>query len=214
MTMKIYSEPSGVMLGQSEDFTHPPLCGLSRAIRAENNGAGVLIPMDKIECNCIGMLTGKYENMHDISRRIWDTEAISPTLTAICGGNQETKITEMGHGVVYTIDEQNQTVSDNGVVGCLTTDGSSPKHNNRVAYNYRIRKLTERECFRLMGVKDEDYNKIKPNQSKSSLYHLAGDSIVTTCLMAIFGALVEVDYQSKITELATALNNAHTANDK
>ena len=24
MAMKIYSEPSGVMLGQSEDFTHPP----------------------------------------------------------------------------------------------------------------------------------------------------------------------------------------------
>lgn len=161
MEMKIYSEPSGVTLGQSEDF---------------------------------------------------DTSC--PISTAICGGNQETKIAEMGHGVVYTIDEQNQTVSDNGVVGCLTTDGSSPKHNNRVAYNYRIRKLTERECFRLMGVKDEDYNKIKPNQSKSSLYHLAGDSIVTTCLMAIFGALVEVDYQSKITELETALNNAQTANNK
>lgn len=170
--------------------------------------------MDKIKCNCIGMLTGKYENMHDIGRRIWDTEAISPILTAVCGGNQETKIAVMEHDVVYTIDEQNQTVSDNGVVGCQTTDGSSPKHNNRVAYNYRIRKLTERECFRLMGVKDEDYNKIKPNQSKSSLYHLAGDSIVTTCLMAIFGALTDVDYKSKITELETALNDAHTANDK
>ena len=243
--------------------------------------------MDKIECNCIGMLKGKYENMHDINRRIWDTEAISPTLTAICGGNQEVKIIEdfyrareprvyeevapslraerEGLNVVepnrfylqafetlnyneckkgdtidaynqstnksgvsptattrpegfktaiLVVDEQNQTISDNGVVGCQTTDGSSPKHNNRVAYNYRIRKLTERECFRLMGVKDEDYNKIKPNQSKSSLYHLAGDSIVTTCLMAIFGALVDVDYRSKITELETALNNAQTANDK
>lgn len=42
----------------------------------------------------------------------------------------------------------------------------------------RIRKLTPRECFRLMGVKDEDYEKIAKNQSDSSLYHLAGDSIV------------------------------------
>lgn len=162
--------------------------------------------MDKIECNCIGMLTGKYENMHDISRRIWDTEAISPTLTAICGGNQETKIAEIEHDVVYTIDEQNQTVSDNGVVGYLTTDGSSPKHNNRVAYNYKIRKLTERECFRLMGVRDKDFDKIKDNQSKSSLYHLAGDSIVTTCLMAIFGELTDVDYQSKIKDLERDLD--------
>ena len=42
----------------------------------------------------------------------------------------------------------------------------------------KIRKLTPRECFRLMGVKDEDYEKIAKNQSDSSLYHLAGDSIV------------------------------------
>ncbi len=63
----------------------------------------------------------------------------------------------------------------------------------------RIRKLTPRECFRLMGVKDMDSNKI--NQSDASKYHLAGDSIVTTCLMAIFGELLGLDYKSKIEEL-------------
>jgi DNA (cytosine-5)-methyltransferase 1 len=50
----------------------------------------------------------------------------------------------------------------------------------------RIRKLTPKECFRLMGVKDEDYEKCAKNQSDSSLYHLAGDSIVVNVLMAIF----------------------------
>lgn len=50
----------------------------------------------------------------------------------------------------------------------------------------RIRKLTPRECFRLMGVKDEDFNRVAKNQSDSSLYHLAGDSIVVDVLMAIF----------------------------
>lgn len=82
----------------------------------------------------------------------------------------------------------------------------SPKHNNRIAYDYRIRKLTERECFRLMGVRNKDFDKIKDNQSKSSLYHLAGDSIVTTCLMAIFGELTDVDYQSKIKDLERDLD--------
>lgn len=52
--------------------------------------------------------------------------------------------------------------------------------------HYRIRKLVPIECFRLMGVKDEDYKKVAENQSDSSLYHLAGDSIVTDVLMAIF----------------------------
>ena len=54
----------------------------------------------------------------------------------------------------------------------------------------RIRKLTPRECFRLMGVKDEEYNKICKNQSDSSSYHLAGDSIVCQCLEAIFKQLM------------------------
>lgn len=55
----------------------------------------------------------------------------------------------------------------------------------------RIRKLTPKECFRLMGVKDEDYHKIAKNQSNSSLYHLAGDSIVVNVLMAIFKELIK-----------------------
>lgn len=69
----------------------------------------------------------------------------------------------------------------------LTTSGGG---NNGVIIknknNLRIRKLTPRECFRLMGVKDEDYIKCAKNQSDSSLYHLAGDSIVVNVLMAIF----------------------------
>ena len=52
--------------------------------------------------------------------------------------------------------------------------------------NYRIRNLTERECFRFMGVKDEDFERVAKNQTKTSLYHLAGDSIVVDVLMAIF----------------------------
>ena len=59
-----------------------------------------------------------------------------------------------------------------------------------VVNNMRIRKLTPKECFRLMGVKDEDYEKCAKNQSDSSLYHLAGDSIVVNVLMAIFKELL------------------------
>lgn len=55
-----------------------------------------------------------------------------------------------------------------------------------VKKNLRIRKLTPKECFRLMGVKDEDYENCKKGQNDNSLYHLAGDSIVVNVLMAIF----------------------------
>jgi DNA (cytosine-5)-methyltransferase 1 len=84
-------------------------------------------------------------------------------------------------------DEQNQYLRKDGCIGTLTTDGGSPKHNNRIIENnYRIRKLTPRETWRLMGVKDCDFDKVSKNQSNASLYHLAGDSIVTNVLCAIF----------------------------
>lgn len=102
------------------------------------------------------------------------------------------------------LDEQNGYIRQDGTVGTIVTDESSPKHNNRVIVptpNMRVRKLTPKECFRLMGVRDEDFDRVARNQSKSSLYHLAGDSIITTCLMAIFGELLDVEWESKIKEL-------------
>lgn len=84
------------------------------------------------------------------------------------------------------VDEQNGYVRQDGIVGTLTTDGSSPKHNNRVVDNYRIRKLTPKECGRLMGVRDDDIDTMSVNKSNSALYHCFGDSIVVDVLMAIF----------------------------
>lgn len=81
-------------------------------------------------------------------------------------------------------------VRQDGIVGTLTTDGSSPKHNNRIIENLRIRKITPKECGRLMGVRDKDIDTIAVNQSNSSQYHLYGDSIVVDVLMAIFGQML------------------------
>ena len=82
---------------------------------------------------------------------------------------------------------------------CRTLKASEGSGNKpKVIFNLRIRKLTPKECFRLMGVKDEDFENVRKNQSDSSLYHLAGDSLVTTVMMAIFGELFEIDWQDKI----------------
>lgn len=173
---------------------------------------------------------------------VWDTDAVSPCLSTMSGGNQEP--------LVY--DSQNRYIREDGCVGALQTDGSSEKHNSRLIYpfeieektragyavavdgvavncgrptdknrrarvgkqcantldtssnmgvvvkesesgshtyradGYRIRRLTPRECWRLMGVRDEDFDKVRPHQADSSLYHEAGDAIVVNCLMAIF----------------------------
>lgn len=53
--------------------------------------------------------------------------------------------------------------------------------------DYRIRKLTPRECFRLMGVSDEDIDKIQATGiSKTRQYRMAGNSIVVDVLYYIF----------------------------
>lgn len=62
---------------------------------------------------------------------------------------------------------------------------TSPKEGV-VTNDLKIRRLTPREFGRLMGVKNEDFENCAKNQSDSSLYHLAGDSIVVNVLMAIF----------------------------
>lgn len=84
--------------------------------------------------------------------------------------------------------------STNGIMPTITT---RPDVMGTMI-NYRIRKLTPKECWRLMGVKDEDFERVAANQSNSSLYHLAGDSIITTVLMAIFSSMVDVDWRKRL----------------
>ena len=60
---------------------------------------------------------------------------------------------------------------------------------------FRIRKLTPKECFRLMGVDDKDIDKIQAaGISNSGQYKLAGNSIVVDVLYHIFRKMfIEAD---------------------
>lgn len=51
---------------------------------------------------------------------------------------------------------------------------------------YRIRKLTPRECGRLMGVSDEDIDKMAAVNSNTQLYKQFGNSIVVDVMCAMF----------------------------
>ena len=51
----------------------------------------------------------------------------------------------------------------------------------------KIRYLTPKECFRLMGFDDESIDKLaEAVPSKNQQYMLAGNSIVVSCLESIF----------------------------
>lgn len=87
---------------------------------------------------------------------------------------------KMKNTTILAVDGFNQSIrADQTCFGTITRNaGVSTKHY--------IRKLTPKECGRLMGVRDDDIDKMSVNQSNSSLYHCFGDSIVVDVLMAIF----------------------------
>lgn len=61
--------------------------------------------------------------------------------------------------------------------------------------DYRVRKLTPRECFRLMDVSEENIDKIqKAGISESQQYKMAGNSIVVSCLVEIFRQMFRPNY--------------------
>lgn len=153
-----------------------------------------LCPTLDTRCDCLGItvkdepklmqvaqLTDKKYN--EMAGRVYSDKGLCPTIRTMQGGGLEPKVAEP---IAY--DEQNQYLRQDGCVGTLTTDGSSPKHNNRILEtNYRIRKLTPKETWRLMGFADTDIdNAIAVGISRAQLYKQAGNSIVVNVLMAIF----------------------------
>jgi DNA (cytosine-5)-methyltransferase 1 len=60
----------------------------------------------------------------------------------------------------------------------------------RIESQYRIRKLTPKECWRLMDFSDEDFHKAEKVNSNTQLYKQAGNSIVKNVLVAIFGQMI------------------------
>ena len=152
---------------------------------------------------------GGYKNPH--RGRVYDVSGLAPTIHTCSGGNLEPKILQRSHGfnqgnlhnIVPTI-TSNSFSENNFVVGSMqansykgTVDGVSPTITSAcgmgggqtpmVGGGEHIRKITPRECYRLMDVSESDIDKIQAaGLSKSQQYKLAGNSIVVAVLYHIF----------------------------
>lgn len=60
----------------------------------------------------------------------------------------------------------------------------------KIESRYRIRKLTPKECWRLMDFSDEDFERAETVNSNTQLYKQAGNSIVRNVLVAILGQMI------------------------
>lgn len=70
----------------------------------------------------------------------------------------------------------------------------TPEQREYIIKHARVRKLSPRDCMRLMGVSDADFDKMKSDGiSDTQLFKLAGNSIVVPVLEGIFTQMFRKD---------------------
>lgn len=172
---------------------------ITRCVKAEQHDLGVVMA----DVNVLGSLEAKFES----TNRIYDVVGCNPTLSTMQGGNQEPKILESQIVAMRGRNTENpsdrtagsptaQRLEPNaqGMCNSLTT---VQKDNLVMEKQYRIRKLTPRECGRLMGVSDENISKMAAVNSNTQLYKQFGNSIVVDVMCAMFKNL-NIEQGSKI----------------
>lgn len=95
----------------------------------------------------------------------------------------------MDNTLDHTFESANRVYSTEGIAPTVHTCAGGGTEIKVLTDEYSIRKLTPRECGRLMGVADEDIKKMEKVNSNSQLYKQFGNSIVVDVLCAIFNQL-------------------------
>jgi len=111
--------------------------------------------------------------------RIYDSDGV-----ALCESsfNPWYAVASRKRGDTHKIEESNREESN--AITSINTD-------YMVGNGIRIRKLTPRETWRLMGFDDEDFDKAAEVCSDTRLYSQAGNSIVVNVLEAIFRQMLK-----------------------
>ena len=114
--------------------------------------------------------------------RIYDPDGCSPTLNTCGGGSHEPKIVQVGNVNPSGKGMNGNVFSEDGLAPTLTTNKGE---GNKILTGIRIRKLTPKETFRLMGFSDSAYDAASKVVSNSQLYKQSGNSIVVDVLYYI-----------------------------
>jgi len=89
---------------------------------------------------------------------------------------------------------------DDDIIGAMTTKGNDKGVvEQTLKTNLHIRKLTSKECIKLMGFESKDYRSmVEVGLSDSAIYHCAGDSICVNVLIGLFSSLLKKDSTKEI----------------
>ena len=126
---------------------------------------------------------------------VYETDGIAPTIRAYQGGGLEPKIrvkeaTSQGYAEAQIGDSVNlshpNSKTRRGRVGKqIANTLLTGESQGVVEPDYRIRKLTPRECWRLQGFPDWAFDKAQEVNSNSQLYKQAGNSVTVNVIAAI-----------------------------
>lgn len=151
------------------------------------------------KCVQVGQLYGTNKEPNPQAGRVYDPNYISPTMDTCSGGNRMPKVaikqatkkgyTECEVGGVADLSYPNSKtrrgrVQEDGKI-CPTLTATETGVC-RIESDIRIRKLTPKECWRLMGFDDKSFKAAEQVNSNSQLYKQAGNSIVVDVLYYIF----------------------------
>lgn len=153
----------------------------------------------------VGQIYGTEVEPNPQAGRIYDAEYLSPTLDTCSGGNRMPKILEQNilNGAIrgrYSGDdniEQKLEIGNGGNTNTLTTVQKDNIICELGENDFLIRKLTPKECYRLMGFTDDDINSAYAvGVADSQLYSQAGNSIVTNCVELLAEHLYKAQYDN------------------
>lgn len=157
---------------------------------------------DKTIClNSKGGRNGVEDVQPSLQNRIYDSEGISPAITTCFNPYIAIReATKQGYNLAYEGDCVNLSYPKSktrrgrigrGVAQTLTTKNGLGVVVKNEFENLTIRNLTPKEQFRLMGFKDEDFDKIT-GISESQLIKQAGNSIVVNVIEFLFNEVFKV----------------------
>lgn len=154
------------------------IAGLPTKQRLEINKEGISNTLTSVQKDNLVLENIIYD---DYNNNIPDEQSRIGTITPICGNSA----LRNGKKIIERI---GQISSDNSQCGTISV-GCHGYANSHIYTQYRVRKLTPKECGRLMGVDDTVICSMNKVLSKSKLYQCFGNAIVVDVLCAIFSQL-------------------------
>ena len=118
----------------------------------------------------------------ELIQKLCNTNQITSGVTPCDSTIMNPKALTIGNCITARYDAGIQNKQSIGIAICETV----PPKFLQEKPEYRIRKLTPKECWRLMGCSDADFHKAEQVNSNTQLYKQAGNSIVVNVLEEIF----------------------------